>query len=305
MTIAGRIGYGLALLPWLGGAARAECLSGCGYGGLIAIMALVAVAVLALFIFVMVKLGIGWLIKWVIAAAVLAVAVPPAIIAILHSHKERNFNRLDHAGPLPKLADKTPLFIIGGDLFQCPRQVERTIRAWAGKGVLVVTTWPIEGIDFSQPVALADLPIALHVGGRTGKDTDAENLYKGYSYHVRALQPDQRRAAADSVDYVVVAQCRQRHELFDAFEDHPDLQDTTEPFYVELAMAPFAKGSGTLSIRALAFDLLDLRYMGSTNGFLFANTRVGGSNTMPYDLAVLEAALCSRTDGSMVNGCAP
>ena len=305
MTIAGRIGCGLALLPWLAPAARAECFSGCGYGTLIAIMVLGGLAVLALFIFVMVKLGIGWLIKWVIAAAVLAVAVPPAGILLWHEHKTRAFEELDHAGPLPRLADKTPLFIIGSDLFNCPRPVERYIRALAGKGVLVVATRLIEGIDFSQPVALADLPITLHVGGRTGRDPDAENPYKGYSYHVRTLQPDQRQAAAASVDYVVFAQCRQRREVFEEFEGHPDLQDATAPFEVELAMAPLEKGSGILSIRALTFDLLDLRYMGWTGGFLFASARVGGSNTLPYDLSVLEAALCSRRDGSIVSGCAP
>jgi hypothetical protein len=304
MTIARRIGFGLALLPWLGTAARAECLSGCGYGMLLGIIVVGGLALVGLLFFAMVKLDGGWLIKWVIGAAILAVAVPPAVIAILHSHKERVFERLDHIGTLPKLADRTPLFIIGGDLFNCPRPVERYIRAWAGKGVLVLTTWPIKEVDFSKPVALADLPLELHVGGRAGQDPDAENAYKGYSYHVRTLSPEQRQAAAGSIDYVVVAQCNQRHEIFEAFKGNPATQDATDRFYVELAMAPLAKGSGTLSIPELTFDLLDLRFMGFTDGFLFASYRVGGGNTTPYDMAVLEAALCFRADGTPVNGCA-
>ncbi len=94
---------------------------------------------------------------------------------------------------LPRLADRTPPFIIGGDLFACPRPVERYSRAWAGKGVLVVTTWLINGIDFTKPVELADLPLDLHIGGRTGRDTDAENPFIGHSHHIRTLTRDGRR----------------------------------------------------------------------------------------------------------------
>lgn len=305
MVLARRMLTGVALLPGLSSTAQAECLGGCGYGGLIVIIALGGLALLGLVFLVMVKLGGGWLVKWVIGATVLAVAVPPIVIAILHSHRQRVFEERDLAGPLPRLADRTPLFIIGGDLFQCPRPVERYIRAWAGKGVLVLTTWPIEGIDFTKSVALADLPLSLHVGGRTGKDPDAENRYKGDSYHVRSLSPDQRQAAAASIDYVVVAECSQQHDIFEAFRDNPALQDTAERFEVELAMAPVAKGSGTLSIPDLRFDLLDLGYLGYTEGFLFAEGQVGGSNRAPYDAAALAAALCLRADGTPVEGCAP
>jgi hypothetical protein len=304
MMLARRMLTGLALLPGLATMAEAECFSGCGYGTLLAIIVLGSLALVGLFFFVMVKLGGGWLIKWVIGAAVLAFAAPPIVIAILHSHRQRVFEERDFAGSLPRLADKTPLVIIGGDLFACPRPVERYIRAWAGKGVLVLTTWPIEEIDFTKPVALADLPLSLHVGGRTGKDPDAENPYKGYSYHVRSLTPEQRQAAAASVDYVVVAECNQRHDIFKAFGDNPALQGTAERFEVELAMAPLRQGSGTLSIADLTFDLLDLGYLGYTEGFLFAEGQVGGSNSVPYDMAALEASLCLRADGTPVEGCA-
>ncbi|NJS40034.1 MAG: hypothetical protein HC783_14610 [Rhodobacteraceae bacterium] len=304
MTLARRMLIGVAVLPCLGTTARAECFSGCGYGTLIAIIVLGGLALVGLILFVMVKLGAGWLIKWVVGAAVLAVAVPPIVIAILHSHRQRVFEARDLAGPLPRLADRTPLVIIGGDLFQCPPPVERYIRAWAGKGVIVLTTWPIEGIDFTKPVALADLPLSLHVGGRTGTDPDAENPYKGYSYHVRSLTPEQRQAAAASIDYVVVAECSQRHDIFRAFAANPALQEPADRFEVELAMAPVAKGSGTLSIPDLRFDLLDLGYLGYTEGFLFAEGQVGGRNSVPYDLATLEAALCLRANGTLVAGCA-
>ncbi len=69
-------------------------------------------------------------------------------------------------------------------------------------------------------------------------------------------------------------------------------------------MAPIEKGSGLLSVRKLEFDLLDLRYLGVTRGLLFANTRVGGENTVPFDEDALQAALCTKADGTTMSDCA-
>ena len=304
MTVRRNLSWGLGVAALAAAPAQAECFSGCGYGTLIAIVALAGLAVLALVIFVMIKLGVGWLIKWIVAAAVLAVAIPPAIIGYRHNHKQWLFEKLDHAGPLPKLADRSPLVIIGGDLSDCPAPLERYVRAWAKEGVLAVTVWPVEEIDFDKPVRLVDLPLERHVGGQSsGEEPNYDGPYKGYSYHVRKLSAEDRAVAAAAIDYVVVAQCNQRHDLFDAFRAIPALQTDAERFDIELAMAPIEKGSGVLSVRDLKFDLLDLWYVGVTRGFLFANTRVGGSNTVPYDPAKLEAALCTKSDGTTMSDC--
>lgn len=304
MREAKAISAGLVLAVWAAAPARAECLGDCGYGGLIAIVLLAGLAVLALVIFVMIKLGIGWLIKWIVGATVLAVAIPPAILGYRHAHKQWLFEKLDHVGIVPRLADRTPLVILGGDLRNCPDPLERYVRAWAKEGVLAVTMWKVEGVDFARPVRIADLPLERHVGGQSaGDDPDYDGPYKGYSYHVRKLSAEDRARAAAEIDYVVIAQCSQSHELFDVFATLPALQSDAERFYVELAFAPVEKGSGLLSVRDLKFDLLDLRYLGVTRGFLFANSRVGGQNSVPYDPAMLEAALCPKADGTTMPDC--
>lgn len=310
MAIGHNLGFGLAAAASLAAPAQAECLSGCGYGTLVAIAVAIALAVLALGFFVMVKLGIAWLIKWIVVATILAVAIPPAVIGVWHGHKRRVLERLDHAGPLPKLADRTPLVILGGELSGCSGQLERYVEAQAGDGIYMVELWPVEDIDFSGPIPLARLPLVKYsrsmqavsdsyiVDGEEISFTDERLTGK-----VDPLSPGGRQSAAAEIDYLVIAQCQDRSGFFDAFRDIPGLQTEADRFDVELALAPIEKGSGTVSVRDLTFDLLDLRYAGVTRGFLFAGARVGGGNTAPYDPAKLTEAFCARRDGSMTPDC--
>ena len=171
----------------------------------------------------MVKLGVGWLIKWIVAAGALAAIVPSVVISAIHSHKRDVFEQLDFAGSLPRLAERTPLVILG-DLTYRPALLERYVKAWAKEGVLGVSMLSVEGIDFTQPVSLVDLPMERHVGGQsTGSEPDYDGPYKGYSYHMRKLSPEDRKAAAAEIDYLVIAQCGERHDLFEAFRDNPAL----------------------------------------------------------------------------------
>jgi hypothetical protein len=310
MTVRRYLVWGLGLAALSGAPVRAECLSNCGYGTLLAIVAAIGLAVLALIVFGMIKLGVGWLIKWIVAAGLLAVIVPPIIVNAIHSWKRDAFEKQDFAGPLPRLADRTPLVIMGGDLFNCPAPLERYVKAWAKEGVLAVTLSSVGGIDFTQPIRLADLPLEM-------RESAIETVVDGYFVdgqeinftderlveRVTPLTPGERRVAAANVDYLVIAECNNRNGFFDAFRDIPALETDAERFAVELAMAPIEKGSGIVAVRDLKFDLLDLRYVGVTRGFLFADTRVGGGNTVPYDLTKLTDAFCARSDGTMMSDC--
>ncbi len=295
---------GLALAPLLAAPARAECFGNCGYGTAIAIVAGVGLAAVALVVWIMIRLGIGWLIKWLVGAGALILTIPPLIITALHARSTYAFEQRDHVGTLPRLADKTPLVLFGNALASCPAALERYVTSWAREGVLGVEVWPLHSVDFTRPVRLADLPLHLHVGAPAlSDDPDYGGTYDGYSHHMRPLSPQDRQAAAARIDYVIIAECHDNGGLFDAFRDNPALLATTERYSVELAMAPLDPGSGLLSVRDLQFDLLDLQYEGVTSGFLFASYRIGGPNTAPYDPAALAAALCTKADGTIMPDC--
>jgi hypothetical protein len=120
----------------------------------------------------------------------------------------------------------------------------------------------------------------------------------------RPLTQAVRDAVADEIDYVILAQCNRRGPVFRAFRDNPALQATDTTYRVELAMAPLQRGSGLLSVRDLAFDLLDLRFLGETEGFLFASMRVGADNVVPYDTEPIAQSLCLQRDGTLIPDCA-
>ena len=301
---------GLLLAVWAAAPAHAECLGNCGYGTLIAIVVGGGLAVLALMVFAMIKLGVGWLIKWIVGATVLAFAIPPIIIDAWHDHKRRVFEQRDHAGPLPRLADRTPLVIIGDGLFGCPPALERYVTARAGEGVVTVNFLGGDALDFRKPVRLAELPMER----RTRRIETVVDSYftegKEVTFSeeriiekVTPLSPAERETVASETDYLVISQCYGSGDLFTAFRDIPALQAGDERFDIRLAMAPIEKGSGLLSIRDLTFDLLDRWYDGETRGFLFTGRRVGGDNSFPYDPASLEAAFCAQPDGTTLKGC--
>lgn len=308
MTVGRRIPWILGVWLW-SGPAQAECFN-CGYGTAIAIAVAAALAVLGLVTLVVVKLGIGWTIKWAIGALVLAVGTPPLIIDVLHARKQRAFEELDHVGPLPRLADKSPLVIVGGDLMFCPDTLTHHVRAGAAEGVLMLTPSAVENIDYAKPVRLVDLPIARHtsavetvVGSYAVDQEEAYFTEERKVDRVTPLSLDDRAAAVAEIDYLIIAQCGDSHAFFDTFQGVPTLQGVTDRFDVELALAPIEKGSGMLSVGSLTFDLLDLRYGGETRGFLLSGARFGGENHVPYDPVSLEMAFCSRTDGTIRPDC--
>jgi hypothetical protein len=292
--------------------AQAECLgSGCydDLGLILAAAVIIALAVIALVIFVMVKMGLGWLIKWLIGAGILLTVVPPLVISAIHNRKLAKIDAMDVAGPLPRLADRTPLLVLySADSQGCNYALDQYIEAKAFEGVLVLETWSTEDpVDFSQPVDLSRLPLVRKLA-QVKTVTDDPNVAGSYEIKetvFQTLTPEDRELAAAEVDYLVFAQCYGTGDVFEAFRLNPALQGTDEPFLVELAMAPLEKGPGAVSIPDLTFDLLDLRYDGTTPGFLFARYQQGGEHKSPYEPAALEAAFCVERDGAETTDCDP
>lgn len=308
----GLTGFGLG---WLFGAIGIGCLFGNCVGGLpaslsselaapVAAVAAVTAAVFAATWFLLWS-GIGWLIKWIIAAGLLVVIVPPKIVDGLHWWKSWKYSRFDIYGPLPRMADRTPVVLLTGHLANCSDRMERYVKAWAKEGVLVVELRSVTGVDFGSPVALADLPLELHFGNESvADDPRYDGPYKGLSYQVRLLEPAEKQEAAAKIDYVILAQCLSDSAIFEAFRENPALQGTLASFEVGLAMAPLEQGAGVISIRDLQFDLLDLYFPLYTKTFFSSIAIVGpAADPSSRDPALLAAALCTRNDGTPMPGC--
>ena len=308
----GLTGFGVG---WLFGAIGIGCLYGNCVGGLpasllselaapVASFAAVTSAVFAV-TWLMLWSGNSWLIKWIIGAGLLVVIAAPKIVDVVHWWKSWKYSRFDINGPLPLMADRTPIVLITGHLSNCSDRLERYVKAWAKEGVLVVELRSVTGVDFGSPVALADLPLELHFGNESAADNpDYDGPYKGLSYQVRKLEPAEKQAASAEIDYVILAKCLSDSEIFEAFRDNPALRGTLASFEVDLAMAPLEQGSGVISIRDLQFDLLDLYFPLHTKTFFSSTTIIGhAADPRSKDPALLMTALCTRKDGTPMPGC--
>ena len=306
MPIGRSLFWGLGLTAVLAVPARAECFNNCGFGTMIALVVGVGLAVVALVVFLLWKLRLGWTIKWLAAAVALAVAVPPAFLGYIHDRKHRAVESLDFAGPLPRLDERRPLILVYDLSFlNCPAALERYVAAKSWQEVLLVEMWSLEGIDFSRPVALADLPMLRQtMRDETSAEGSTADGRMGTPVTDRSLlSPEERKVMAAEVDYLVIADCYGRSALAEALRLNPALQGLEEQFRVELALAPLQKGEAAVFLPELTFDLLDLGFDGATPGFLFAGTRVGGANEAPFDPAVLQESFCRRVDGTALDGC--
>ena len=308
MAIGRKLSLASGLAAAMAAPARAECIYNCGYGAAIAMAIAIGLGVLALVGFALVKLRIGWLIKWLVAALVLLLAVPPLVRDWIHDRKQQSIESLDFAGPLPRVDDRTTLFLIqdATSLGNCPFELARYIEETGFRhGVLLVETGSLTGVDFTKPVALADLPIERQTMRReTVRYDQTADSYETEVTDRSVLSAEERQAVAHRVDYLVMADCYMQSGLVAGLRLNPALQAADRPFRIELAMAPRQAGAAPLVLPELSFDLLDLTFAGSTPGFLiFASERYGGVHVAPYDRAQLQDAFCLLSDGTEIEHC--
>ena len=306
MVIGSNLLRGLALVSVLAAPARAECFGNCGYGAAIALVVGGGLALVGLVVFALVKLRLGWLLKWLFAALVILTLVPPTIRDWIHSARQRAAERVDFAGPLPRMDNRRALFLVlDSNAFSgCPFEMQRHVEEESlTQDVLMVDTWSLEGIDFTKPLALADLPVLRQTirTGMVGEGADAQAMPVTER---SLLLAEDRKAAVAGVDYLVISDCYGQSGLSSALRLNPALQGTDAPLRIELAMAPLDGRAGTLDLTQLTFDLLDVQYDGVTPGFLiFARERVGGINREPYDRKLLQDAFCIRSGGGTLPNC--
>lgn len=239
----------LCLLPQ---AARAECLGGGCYDGLVAILFLVAFAVIGLFVLLLVFLPRRWrrFLLWGAGALVAANLIVPMVSAALQSRHLRAMEAREVVGQPPVLATRTPLLIAYED--NCEMTTCGAALLGMGEaGAFVLPMHLAETLDLTGPLVLSDLPL---------QHWTRASQYDGRPV-VRMLNAAERKAAADAIDYLVFTRpyyLSGTGPFDDALRNHATWRGVGENVTLRFAMAPLPKGAGIFAFRDLSFDLVDL-----------------------------------------------
>lgn len=286
------VAVAIALHP---GTARAECLSGGCLDGLVALVVGGAVyGALAIVLLVLLarrkRRAAFWLLGCVLA---IGVGVPLASQAWL-AVRAHQLAGSEVAGTPPPLHERVPLLLeMSQDCYNydCAAIVDRA----GPQGIYAVPLDWLAGMDLAVPLDLASLPIQLW------RPPEAP----GGMIRVTDLTPDQIRAAAAGIDYVVIT----NHRYFShtgaveaALRQRADLSGMSEAVALDLAMAPIPKG-GPLALTEVAFDILDLRLLERGLGVPLAPYHTVRAPSDPAGLDAVVRAICGKADGALDPGC--
>ncbi len=153
------------------------------------------------------------------------------------------------AGQPPALTGRGVLLIPQGEA--CYNDACMSVLIGRGAaGAYVLPEAALAGLDLTQPILLADLPLQhWRAPGRAG----GEALR-------RTLSMPERQRLTGGVDYVILTgkpfYLSKAGALEDALLTHPDLRSMREGELLRLAMGPMMPGR--LSLSEMRFDVLDL-----------------------------------------------
>lgn len=233
-------------------AARAECLGGGCYDGLVLILLLAALAVIGAIVLLLVVLPRRWrrVLLWGMGALVAANLIVPKVSDALQTRHLKAMEALEIVGQLPVLGTRTPLIFAYDDSCEMTT-CGAALLAMGEAGAFALPMSLAETLDLTGPLVLSDLP--LQHWKRTSQ-------YDGRPV-VRVLNAAERKAAAEAIDYLVFTRpfyLSSTGPFDDALRSHATWRDLGENVTLRLAMAPLQKGSGTFAFQDLSFDLVDL-----------------------------------------------
>lgn len=281
--------------------------------------------------------GLAWIFKWIPVVGGLLALAPWAVTNSHQMWRVWDVEAREIAKPLPPMAERTPLVLFGGEYegrltFKCSYTMLLMHKTQGPGGILAARLSSLKGLDFTKPVALADLPLELHsiedapeallpgpdaaaepwvipaedggdAPGQALKDHSDMDDVPGEAFRIRALSAEERKAAAQEIDYVIISGCRD-HSLIDRGLDlHPGLQDLPFDTRVSLAFAPLQKGAGVLDLAALDFDLLDLDWRDMAEGLIPWVSRANWARDRSPGIGYQVEAFCVAAEGGRNPAC--
>lgn len=290
----GWIGAGLTLLA--SGPARAECLGSCANDLAAALLSMLVYALIGIAVLVMLIRA-----KWrragvrVLGAVLLLAIGLPLVSQGWQAWKLRGVEAREVVGDPPSLAQRTPLLIAPRPY--CRDEVCGEVLRRRGKGpVYVVPGEALEGMDLSGAVALADLLLETW-----SEDPETGEIIR------RALTPEERRAAAGKIDYLVVTSWLYGQDgpgpVEAALRRNPGLSGMGTGEAVRLLLAPLPAGEGILSLATLRPDYLDLSLQDRALAFPLAPRNTQAADNGPAGVEAAMRSLCPAEIGEPDSYC--
>ncbi len=284
-----RVLIGWAILLAATGSARAECLGSCLDDMAAALASMAVYGIIGIVLLVMLIRA-----KWRRAGlwglgivAVLAVGVPLVSQAWL-SWKLSRMEAREIVGEPPALASRVPL-LITPDEYCSDNACEAVLRGRGAAGAYVILTSAFEGMDLTEAVGLADLP--LEFWAQTSVADDSRR---------RVLTPEERREAAERIDYLVVTTWpfypSEPGPIEAGLRLNPEVPGMGAGAAVRLLLAPLEPGQGALNLTALRPDILDLSLVDLALAIPLAPRNDMDAENSPAGLEAAARAICPASD---------
>lgn len=285
----GLIGLGALLVT--AGPGGAECLGSCLDGLVAALVSMLVYGVVGIVLLVMLIRA-----KWRRAGlwglgivAVLAVGVPLISQAWL-GWKLSRMEAREIVGEPPALTTRMPL-LVTPDEYCSDNACEAVLRGRGAAGVYVVLTPALEGRDLPGTVSLSDLPLEFWA-----QTSVAGNIRR------RVLTAEERREAAERIDYLVVTTWPYHPSdpgpIEAALQMNPAVSGMAKGAAVRLLLTPLDAGQGELTLTTLRPDILDLSLADLALAIPLAPRNTRDADNRPAGLEEAAQAICPALDPS-------
>lgn len=282
---------GLGLLLSAATPARAECLGSC-LDDMVAALASIAVYGIIGIVLLVLLIRAKWRRAglWGLGSvAVLAVGVPLISQAWL-GWKLNRMEAREIVGAPPALATRMPL-LITPDEYCNDNACEAVLRGRGTAGAYVIPTRALEGRDLTQAVALTDLPLEFWA-----QTSVTGNIRRS------ALTPEERRAAAQRIDYLVVTTWpfhpSDPGPIEAALRLNPEASGMGTGAAVRLMLAPLDPGQRVLNLTTLRPNILDLSLVDLALEIPLAPRNDRDAENSPAGLEAAARAICPASDPS-------
>jgi hypothetical protein len=305
------IGPGLLLA--LAAPAHAECFNCYDKLAWVAIAVAVLLVAVVVAIWWLLRAGKAWILGWLIGAVVVYGVGAWAVSRGWQTWSRWQMERHEISVDLPLMSSRTPLLIYGGTFsgrytMGCDGWVHAFRETQGPRGFLAVQADVSDALAVAGPIALADLPLEFQkvvpADPAAPKPlSQAETAADNGRYSMRLLSADERKAAASRIDYVVIAPCGSAPGLEAQLRQNPALAGVGADVEITLAMAAIAPGSGTVVLKDLKPDLLDLTWEHLSLGFP-PHVAIGvWSPNATVGAEALRRSFCTNPDGRLSSAC--
>lgn len=285
----GLIGLGVLLATT--GPGQAECLGSCMDGLVATLVSMLVYGVIGIVLLIMLTRA-----KWRRAGlwglgivAVLAVGLP-LVSQVWLGWKLSRMEAREIVGEPQALASRVPL-LVTPDEYCSDNACEAVLRGRGAAGAYVILTPALEGRDLLQAVSLSDLPLEFWV-----QTSVAGELQR------RVLTPEERREAAERIDYLVVTTWpyypSNPGPIEAALQMNPGVSGMGRGAAVRLLLAPLDAGQAVLSLTTLQPDILDLSLADLALAVPLAPRNTRNADNRPIGLEAAAQTICPAVDPS-------